>query len=103
MVLRELPDPQVQNQDAYDDLVVAIEASEGVLSLLIAVCDDSNLRDEIIGRYEAELEAKMRCYRVQLDREEPSLKRAIAQTVESDEYLQSSGSAVFTILGADQL
>ncbi|MBD2095338.1 tetratricopeptide repeat protein [Trichocoleus sp. FACHB-591] len=103
MALRELPDPQVQNQDAYDDLVVALEASEGALSLLIAVCDDSNLRDEITGRYEAELEAKMRCYRVQLDREEPSLKRAIAQTVESDEYLQQGGSAVFTVLGAEQL
>ncbi|HEY9860168.1 MAG TPA: tetratricopeptide repeat protein [Candidatus Obscuribacterales bacterium] len=103
MALRDLPDPQVQNQDAYDDLVVAIEASEGVLSLLIAVCDDSDLREEIIERYEAELEAKMRCYHVQLDREEPSLRRAIEQTVRSDNYLQQDGRAVFTVLGADAL
>jgi hypothetical protein len=31
--------PDESNQDAYDDLVVSIEAGEGKLNLLICVCE----------------------------------------------------------------
>jgi tetratricopeptide (TPR) repeat protein len=103
MRLKELPDPDTQNQDAYDDLMVAIAASNGALSLLIAVCDDYAFREQIISRYETELQPEVRCYRLELERQEPSLWRAIAQTVESDEYLQQGGRAVFTVIGADSL
>ena len=41
-----------RNEDSYDDLIVSIEASENRLSLLIAVCDDPQYRDQIIDRYE---------------------------------------------------
>lgn len=96
-------DRELQNENAYDDLVGAIEASEGVLSLLIAVCDDSGLRDQTIDRYEAELQSQMRCYRLPIIRGEPSLRQTIAQAVQGDEYLQQGGRAVFTVTGAEQL
>ncbi len=96
-------DRELQNENAYDDLVGAIEASDGVLSLLIAVCDDSGLRDQIINRYEAELQSQMRCYRLPIIRGEPSLRQTIAQAVQGDEYLAQGGRAVFTVTGAEQL
>jgi len=95
----ELTDP---NADSYDDLLVSIEASEGKLSLLIAVCDDGNFREQIIQKYEAELEPDIRPYRVTLARAEPSLRAAIAQLVQSDKYLGQGGRAVLTVTGIEQ-
>ena len=95
--------PDEQNQDAYDDLIVSIEAGEGKLNLLIAVCDNGNFRDEIIAKYEAELQPKFRHYRTTLARGEPSLNAAIKQLVEQEEYLRSSQPAVITVTGVQQL
>ena len=103
MVAEDLSDPDVQNERSYEDLLVSIEANTDKLNLLIGVCDDSNLRDEIIQQYEAELEPDIRCYQVILGRGEPSLRAAIEQVVQKDEYLQQGGRAVLTVTGAEQL
>ncbi len=92
-----------QNADSYDDLLISIEASEGKLSLLIAVCDDGNFREQIIQKYETELEPDIRPYRVTLARGEPSLRAAIAQLVQGDEYLSQGGRAVLTVTGIEKL
>lgn len=92
-----------ENRDAYDDLMVSIEAKAHRLNLLIAVCDDASFRDEIIAQYEAELQPEIRCYRVTLARGEPSLRAAVAQLVEREEYLQQHNPAVITVTGAEQL
>ncbi|NEQ31296.1 MAG: tetratricopeptide repeat protein [Leptolyngbya sp. SIO4C5] len=92
-----------QNQDAYDDLVIAIEASDQKLSLLLAVCDDSQLRNEIIDRYEAELKPDVRPYRLTLSLEDPSLKAALNQLVAQESHLQAGGRSVVTITGTEQL
>ena len=91
------------NEKAYDDLIVAVEASDEVLSLLLTVCDEPKLRDEIIQRYEAELQPSIRPYQVLLSRKEPSLREAIAEVFKNDTYLQSGGRAVITVTGADRL
>jgi tetratricopeptide (TPR) repeat protein len=104
MVANELFDADdKQNLDAYDDLIVSIEAKKQGLSLLIAVCDNANFRDEIISQYEAELQPEFYPYRVKLARGEPSLKAAIYQLVNREEYLQQGGKAVITVTGAEQL
>ena len=103
MVAEDVSDPNVQNERSYDDLLVSIEANNDKLNLLIAVCDDSNLRDEIINQYEAELEPDIRRYRVVLGRGEPSLRAAIEAVVQNDEYLNQGGRAVLTVTGAEQL
>jgi N-acetylglucosaminyldiphosphoundecaprenol N-acetyl-beta-D-mannosaminyltransferase len=92
-----------QNETAYDDLMVSVEASSGVLSLLLAVCDDLRLREQVIQRYEAELQPRIRAYQIELPRQEPSLRHAIAQILEKDPYLQAGGKAVLTVKGAEQL
>ncbi|NJM70582.1 MAG: tetratricopeptide repeat protein [Scytonema sp. RU_4_4] len=99
---QELLDDE-ENQDAYDDLIVSIEAKEQGLNLLIGVCDDANFRDRIISHYEAELQPRFRSYRVTLARGEPSLKAAINQLVEKEEYLRQHNPAVITVTGAEQL
>jgi tetratricopeptide (TPR) repeat protein len=91
------------NEKAYDDLIVAVEASDKILSLLLAVCDEPQLRDEIIQRYEAELRPRIRPYQVPLSRKEPSLREAIAEALSDDLYLHTGDRAVITITGADQL
>nr|MDZ7998546.1 tetratricopeptide repeat protein [Aulosira sp. DedVER01a] len=91
------------NRDAYDYLTISIEAKANRLNLLIAVCDDAIFRDEIIAEYEAELQMQIRCYRVTLARDEPSLTAAISQLVRSEEYLQKNNPAVITVTGAEQL
>ncbi|MBD2624907.1 tetratricopeptide repeat protein [Trichormus variabilis] len=104
MVTNELfADDDKQNLDAYDDLIVSIQAKEHDLSLLIAVGDDLNFREQIISQYETELQPDFRPYRVTLARGEPSLRAAISQLVESEEYLRQGGKAVITVTGAEQL
>src|SRR4028119_2284901 len=92
-----------QNQDNYENLLVSIEAGKDILNLLIAVCDDSDCRDRLIAAYEAELEADIPRYRVELARGEPSLRSAIANLVEQEAYLQQRGKAVITVTGVEKL
>ncbi|MEM6755337.1 MAG: tetratricopeptide repeat protein, partial [Cyanobacteria bacterium P01_C01_bin.38] len=103
MVTKSSTNPDEQNQDAYDDLIVSIEAGEGKLSLLIAVCDNGTFREEIINKYETELQPHFRHYRTTLARGEPSLNAAINQLVEQEEYLRNSQPAVITVTGVQQL
>jgi tetratricopeptide (TPR) repeat protein len=92
-----------KNRDAYDDLIVSIEAKEAALSILIAVCDDLYLREEIIAEYELELQSSFRSFRVTLSRGEPSLTAAISQLLEKEEYLRQGGKAIITVTGIEQL
>ncbi|TAE57586.1 MAG: tetratricopeptide repeat protein [Nostocales cyanobacterium] len=92
-----------ENLDAYDDLIVSIQAKEDDFSLLIAVVDDLNFREEIISHYETELQPDFRPYRVTLARGEPSLRGAISQLVKNEEYLRQGGKAVITVTGVEQL
>jgi hypothetical protein len=61
------------------------------------------LRIGIIAQYEAELQPNFRTYRVTLPRGEPSLKSALYQLVEREEYLSQGGQAVITVTGVEQL
>lgn len=96
-------DVEINNEDIYDDLLVSIEASTGMLSLLIAVCNDSNFREQTITKYESELSLDIRPFRLTIPRIKPSLKAALIQLVENEEYLQNSGKAVITVTGTEQL
>ena len=98
-----LSDFEVQNLENYEDLLVSIEASEQRLSLLIAVCEDFRLRDQLIEQYESELKPDIHPYRIQLAQQEPSLRAAIATLVQSDPYLNQGGHAVLTVIGAEKL
>ena len=92
-----------ENDRNYQELVVSIEASNGILSLLIAVCDDLPLRERIINEYERELQPQFRPYRLKLARDEPSLRMAIASQVQTDIYLQQRTPAILTVTGAENL
>ena len=102
MSLRQ--DPATHNENIYDELVESIAASKKKMSLLIAVCDDSILRDSLIKRYEAELKLSgFSTYRLKLPRREPSLRAAIAQVVGEEPYLSKGGIAVLTVTGIEKL
>jgi tetratricopeptide (TPR) repeat protein len=90
-----------ENEMVYEELVTVIEASQGTLVLLIAVCDDLKLRDCIIGRYEQELQPDFKPYRLQLATVEPSLRGALSTWV--GQQVEPSPSAVLTVTGAESL
>jgi len=81
-----------------------IEASQGMLNLLIVSCEQSSFQSQIIERYETELSSQFSCYRVKLDPEEPSLRSSLAQFVQKQPELQQSHvAAVVTVTGIAEL
>jgi tetratricopeptide (TPR) repeat protein len=85
------------NAEIYDRLLVSIEAGIGLLQIFIAVCDADRQREQIITDYERELAPNIQHYRVNLDRQEPSLRHAVASIQATTE------PAVMTVLGAEAL
>ena len=97
-------DVKAENQRNYRKLIVVLEASQGILNLLIAVSDDRNLREILIRQYETELRQQdFLTYRVRVRNQDPSLRYALAQLVEAEPDLQQGKSAVITVLGVDDL
>jgi tetratricopeptide (TPR) repeat protein len=85
------------NAEIYDRLLVSIEAGIGLLQIFVAVCDADRQREQIIADYERELAPNIQHYHVNLDRQEPSLRHAIASINMGKE------NAVVTVLGAEIL
>ena len=96
-------DPQIDNEETYDQLISLIENSQGRLAPIIVSCDDSALRQRIIMRYETEArQAKIRPYRIVLG-QEPSMRAGLEALKQQEEHLQRGGKAVFTATGAELL
>lgn len=91
---------KLHNEDEYEGLLVSLEANQGILNLLIAVCDDISYREEIINRYEQEISPNIHHYRVSLARGEPSLISALNERVNQ---IQENHPAVITVTGAERL
>ncbi len=91
-----------ENEDNYDRLMAVIEASQGMLALLIVCCDQRAFREEVIQRYETELSPEISCYRVSLDPDEPSLRAALAALVEENPSLEQARMMV-TVTGISEL
>ncbi|MDB9421762.1 tetratricopeptide repeat protein [Microcystis aeruginosa CS-563/04] len=92
-----------QNKREYEGLIVSLEANQKRLNILICVCDQEKLREEIIDRYSKELEPVIPCYRIDLDQKEPSLRAAIASLVSRKPELLQSKNAVITTTGVEKL
>jgi tetratricopeptide (TPR) repeat protein len=85
------------NEQIYERLLVSIEAGIGMLQIFIAVCDADRQRESIIAKYESELAPAIHTHRVYLDRQEPSLRLAVAQQVTARE------NAVAMVTGTEAL
>ena len=104
MLDSEIMDDRSINEDSYDGLVSLIEASKGILSLLIASCQPGDFQTQIINRYEAELASNIRCYRVVLNQKEPSLRAGLEQLVQDyPELKEPHASAAITVTGTEAL
>jgi tetratricopeptide (TPR) repeat protein len=98
----DLTEVKQNNEENYDRLMAVIEASLGMLALLIVSCEQRAFREEIIERYETELSPEISCYRVQLDQQEPSLRAALAALVEQNAGLDQA-QMVVTVMGISEL
>ncbi|QGZ89690.1 tetratricopeptide repeat protein [Microcystis aeruginosa] len=92
-----------QNEREYEGLIVSLEANQKRLNILICVCDQEKLREEIIDRYSKELEPVIPCYRIDLDQKEPSLRAAIASLVSRKPELLQNKNSVITTTGVEKL
>jgi len=95
-----LPDNlKIDNEEIYDQLISLIENSQGRLAPIIVACDDINLRQQIIQRYESEAwEAQIRVLG-----QDPSLRSKLESLKQQEPHLQRGGKAVFTVTGAELL
>ena len=104
MQILEINDQEKLNRDSYDGLIVSVEAGQGDLNLLLAVCDDKNYRDRLIEDYEKELKKMgIRPYRLSINPQDPSLYDALSRLYRSKDYLKHKGQAVLTVMGATDL
>lgn len=92
------------NNRVYENLLVSLEAAGEQVDLLIAVCDDEQVRCEVIERYATELATQdIQHFSVQLPRGEPSLRISLRELVEYEPELKKQKPVAVTVLGADQL
>jgi hypothetical protein len=103
MIIKNPPNYHYIDQDVYEDFLLSIDASNGLFSLFIAVSDDNALRDEIIKKYESDLNPEIISYQLNLAIEKPSLEEVITKLLLEDIYLQGRARAVFTVNGIEEL
>lgn len=100
----EIEDDLTKNKNSYQGLTSTIEIGQGMLVLIIASCTARTFQAELIDRYEAELASSIPCYRVELDRSEPSLRQALENLVDRHPELQApKANAAITATGAADL
>jgi AraC-like DNA-binding protein len=87
-----------ENTYTYDRLIVSLEAGLGSLQILLAVCDNSDLRNLIIELYEKELQ--IQSYRLMLNQDEPSLLQAL---IDGQVFTngKSTNKVIATVTGAE--
>ena len=69
----------IANEKIYEQLISLIADNQNQLSLIIVACDDLNLRQQIIGRYEREVRLEeIQAQRIVLGTE-PRLKAGLVK------------------------
>ena len=95
---------EIDNEESYTDLLMAIEFSDrDRVSLFIAVCDFDLTQSKIISRYTEQLKSDFHTYQVTINTDHLSVNRSISELVESEADLQAGGRAVISVVGAAAL
>jgi tetratricopeptide (TPR) repeat protein len=95
---------EIDNEESYTDLLMAIEFSDrDRVSLFIAVCDFDLTQSKIINRYTEQLKSDFHTYQVTINSDHLSVNRSISELVESEAELQAGGRAVISVVGAAAL
>jgi tetratricopeptide (TPR) repeat protein len=87
-----------ENAYSYDRLFVTLEAGLGSLQILLAVCDNGVLRQQIIEQYEQEIQVQ--AYRLSFNRDEPSLLQALIDGQIGVDGIPTN-QAIATVTGAE--
>ena len=90
-------------QEAYEDLLVSIEANQQKFNLLIAICDDPKLRDRLIEQYNLDLEKDIYFASFELRKDQLNLKSAIETFIQNDLKLKSSTKGVISVIIPEKL
>jgi tetratricopeptide (TPR) repeat protein len=92
---------EIDNEESYTDLLMAIEFSDrDRVSLFIAVCDFDLTQLKIINRYTEQLKSDFHTYQVTINSDYLSVNRSISELVESEANLRAGSRAVISVVGA---
>jgi tetratricopeptide (TPR) repeat protein len=95
---------EIDNEESYTDLLMAIEFSDrDRVSLFIAVCDFDLTQSKIINRYTEQLKSDFHTYQVTINSDHLSVNRSISELVESEADLRAGSRAVISVVGATAL
>ena len=95
---------EIDNEESYTDLLMAIEFSDrDRVSLFIAVCDFDLTQSKIINRYTEQLKSDFHTYQVTINSDHLSVNRSISELVESQADLRAGSRAVISVVGATAL
>jgi tetratricopeptide (TPR) repeat protein len=95
---------EIDNEESYTDLLMAIEFSDrDRVSLFIAVCDFDLTQSKIINRYTEQLKSDFHTYQVTINSDHLSVNRSISELVDREADLQAGGRAVISVVGAAAL
>ncbi len=95
---------EIDNEESYTDLLMAIEFSDrDRVSLFIAVCDFDLTQSKIISRYTEQLKSDFQIYQVTINSDHLSVNRSISELVESQADLRAGSRAVISVVGATAL
>ena len=95
---------QIENEESYTDLVMAIEFSNpNRVSLFIAVCDVDQVQQETIDRYTKQLSPDFRAYQVNINHQHLSVSKLVSELIEQEPYLQNAEKAIISVVGATGL
>jgi tetratricopeptide (TPR) repeat protein len=95
---------QIDNEEYYTDLAMAIEFSDrDRVSLFIAVCDVDRVQSDIINKYTEQLKPDFQSYQISVNSSQLNPSRSIAQLVDRESYLKAGGRAVISVVGATAL
>jgi tetratricopeptide (TPR) repeat protein len=95
---------QIDNDSSYEDLLLAIEYSgTEEVSLLIAVCDGKATQQQIIHRYQQQLQLSFHSYLLSVNSNNLMVKSLITNLIESEYYHSDARTTLVSVIGAANL
>ena len=93
----------VHNHEICTTLTTAITSTKNA-NIVFAICDSSDQqRDRHIKQYESSLGFAIRPYRIEIEKEEPSILCNLTNLIKNNTHLQRKGRAVITVTGTGNL
>ncbi len=95
---------EIDNEESYTDLAMALEFSDrDRVNLFIAVCDVDQTQSKIINRYTEQLIQDFYTYKISVDSSHLSVTRSISELIENESCFGAGNRVIVSVVGATAL